>query len=444
MENQILFLQSLLAIITIILSFFNYGACEIKKTNIVDDSRPIILFERFGFALNGDVTVSVEHVLYRSKHHDAKLNPSSMGFFLVSDASFPRILNESSYTEAFCVLSSQYVKPVFKFDELSPVSSHNATLVISEEPDEYNLIFGNCQPEFHVSMRVFTEMYNVNGNGEKDFLPAGQTQLPMIFFFFFSVYLCFLAVWVSVCVKQSETVKKIHIIMLALLVFKALRMICAAEDKMFIRKTGTPHGWDVAFYIFGFLKGITLFTVIILIGTGWSFLKPYLQEREKKLLMFAIPLQVVENIAAVVIAETGPAKKEWLVWNETFLLIDVVCCCTIFFPIFWSIRSLREASGKAARNLEKLTLFKQFYVVVVAYLYFTRLGVAMIGNAVSYMHEWVVVAAAETVNLVFYLFIFYNFRPIEKNPYLAVDHYGESSPTHHSKANDEHDFIQDL
>ncbi|XP_031105191.1 uncharacterized protein LOC116010068 [Ipomoea triloba] len=53
MENLI-FLQSLLAI-TILC--FNYGACEIKKTNIVDDSRPIILFERFGFALNGHVTV---------------------------------------------------------------------------------------------------------------------------------------------------------------------------------------------------------------------------------------------------------------------------------------------------------------------------------------------------------------------------------------------------
>nr|GMC77227.1 protein GPR107-like [Ipomoea batatas] len=442
MENLI-FLQSLLAIT--ILSF-NYGACEIKKTNIVDDSRPIILFERFGFALNGHVTVSVENVLYRSKHQNAKLNPSSMGFFLVSDASFPRILNESSYTEAFCVLSSQYVKPVFKFDELSPVSSHNATLVIGEEPDEYNLIFGNCQREFHVSMKVFTEMYNVDGDEEKDFLPAGQTELPMIYFLFFAIYVCFLAVWGFVCLKQPQTVKKIHIIMLALLVFKALRMICAAEDKMFIRKTGTPHGWDVAFYVFGFLKGITLFTVIILIGTGWSFLKPYLQEREKRLLMFAIPLQVMENIAAVVIAETGPAKKEWLVWNETFLLIDVVCCCTIFFPIFWSIRSLREASGtdgKASRNLEKLTLFKQFYVVVVAYLYFTRFGVAMIGNAVSYMHEWVVAAAAETVNLVFYLFIFYNFRPIEKNPYLAVDHYGESSPTYRTKAYGE-DSIQEL
>lgn len=67
----------------------------------------------------------------------------------------------------------------------------------------------------------------------------------------------------------------------------------------------------------------------------------------------------------------------------------------------------------------------------------------MIGNAVSYMHEWVVAAAAETVNLVFYLFIFYNFRPIEKNPYLAVDHYGESSPTYRTKAYGE-DSIQEL
>jgi hypothetical protein len=45
------------------------------------------------------------------------------------------------------------------------------------------------------------------------------------------------------------------------------------------------------------LYRITLFTFIVLIGTGWSILKPYLQDKEKKVLIIVIPLQVIANIA---------------------------------------------------------------------------------------------------------------------------------------------------
>ena len=100
---------------------------------------------------------------------------------------------------------------------------------------------------------------------------------------------------------------------------------------MYVKRTGTAHGWDIAFYIFGFLKGILLFTVIVLIGTGWSFLKPYLQEREKNVLMIVIPLQVFANIASIVIAETGPSTKDWFTWEQAFLLIDIIFCCAIIF-----------------------------------------------------------------------------------------------------------------
>ncbi|WOG92750.1 hypothetical protein DCAR_0312025 [Daucus carota subsp. sativus] len=57
---------------------------------------------------------------------------------------------------------------------------------------------------------------------------------------------------------------------------------------------------NVLFYIFGFFKGIIL---IVLIGTGWSFIKPNLQDKEKKVLMIVIPLQVIANVAQVVIDE---------------------------------------------------------------------------------------------------------------------------------------------
>ncbi|KAF9609561.1 hypothetical protein IFM89_017200 [Coptis chinensis] len=405
-----------------IISCIQFSVSEIKDTHIIEDSRSMILFERFGFALNGHVSISIKDVSWKSRLQGAELNPSSMGFFLLRETSYPMILNESEYTDGFCVVSSKYVQLIFKFDKLAKDSSYNGSITIVD-PDEYDLYFGNCQPEFEVSMDVHTEMYNVKGN-TKDFLPAGEIQLPRMYFLYFLIYSGFFAIWVILCIKQRPTVDKIHLIMGALLLFKALKLVCAAEDKLYVRRTGTPHGWDIAFYIFGFFKGVVLFTVIILIGTGWSFLKPYLQEREKNVLMTVIPLQVLENIASAVIGETGPATKDWLTWNQVFLLIDVTCCCAVFFPIIWSIRSLREASktdGKAARNLAKLTLFKQFYLVVVSYIYFTRVVVFWLAAVVSYKYEWVVNMVVEGASLAFYFYIFYNFQPIERNPYLAID-----------------------
>jgi preprotein translocase subunit SecG len=59
-----------------------------------------------------------------------------------------------------------------------------------------------------------------------------------------------------------------------------------------IRATGHAEGWEYAFYIFTFVRGVLFFVVVILIGTGWSYLKVFLADREKKILMVVIPLQV--------------------------------------------------------------------------------------------------------------------------------------------------------
>lgn len=178
------------------------------------------------------------------------------------------------------------------------------------------------------------------------------------------------------------------------------------------------------FYIFQFLRVVLLFTVIILIGTGWSFLKPFLQEKEKKILMIVIPLQVLANIASTVIGETGPFIKNWVTWNQLFLLVDIICCCTIIVPIIWSIRSLRETSktdGKAARTLAKLTLFRQFYILVIGYLYFTRIIVFALETIAVYNYQWVAKAAEELASIVFYMVMFYMFRPIASNEYFIID-----------------------
>ncbi|KAF0892984.1 hypothetical protein E2562_021286 [Oryza meyeriana var. granulata] len=400
---------------------------EIKTTPIVADARPVILFEEFGFKTRGVAAMSVRGVSWRVPEGSQlqAADPGLMGFILISNSDFFQINNESEYAEAtggaFCPLTSKYVLPLFRLKDIAPDGNGKGSVTI-DAADQYTVLFSSCQDGVEVTMDVRTEMYNVRGGG-REYLPVGLLPLPGIFVAASAVYFAFLGAWAWACARHRATAERIHAVMGALLLFKALKLACAAEDSWYVERTGTPHGWDVAFYVFGFFKGVLLFTVIVLIGTGWSFLKPYLQEREKKVLMIIIPLQVIENIASAVIGETGPAGRDWLAWNQVFLLVDVVCCCAVFFPIIWSIRNLREASktdGKAARNLQKLTLFKQFYLVVVGYLYFTRIAVSAFAAVLSYRYQWVVTVAMEAASLAFYVFVFYNFKPVERNPYLYV------------------------
>ncbi|XP_010464605.1 PREDICTED: protein GPR107-like [Camelina sativa] len=405
--------------------FITRTTAEIKSLTISDDSRPMILFEKFGFTQSGHVSVSVSSVSVVSSSSVPIPDPSRLGFFLMSDESLLQVVLEIQQNPNFCVLDSNYVLHLFTFHDLSPPpGSKYEHLYPVNSPNEYSLFFVNCVPETKISMKVRTEMYNLDPNGSKDYLPAGSTRLPGLYFFFSLGYLAFLGLWGYACFINKRVVHRIHVLMAALLLMKALNLICAAEDKHYVKVTGTPHGWDVLFYIFQFIRVVLLFTVIVLIGTGWSFLKPFLQEKEKNVLMVVVPLQVLANIASIVIGETGPFIKDWVTWNQIFLLVDIVCCCAILFPIVWSIRSLRETSktdGKAARNLAKLTLFRQFYIVVIGYLYFTRIVVFALKTIAAYKYQWVSNAAEEIASLAFYMLMFYMFRPVEKNEYFVLD-----------------------
>jgi hypothetical protein len=170
--------------------------------------------------------------------------------------------------------------PLFRLKDVGPDGKGKGTVTIPAA-DQYTVLFSSCQDGVEVTMDVRTEMYNLVGGNGRDYLPVGLLPLPGIFAVASAVYFAFLAAWLFVCVRQRATAERIHAVMGALLLFKALKLACAAEDSWYVERTGTAHGWDVAFYVFGFFKGILLFTVIVLIGTGWSFLKPYLQVRAR-------------------------------------------------------------------------------------------------------------------------------------------------------------------
>merc|ERR1711939_397879 len=164
-----------------------------------------------------------------------------------------------------------------------------------------------------------------------------------------------------------------------------------------------------------------MFGVILLIGTGWSFLKPFFNQREKRVVCIVIPLQIIANIAMIWLEESAPGSQEWITWKDILALTDIICCMAVLFPIVWSIRHLRDATqidGKANINLIKLKQFRHFYVMVVSYIYFTRIVVFLLRNTLPYKFEWFSSVCRELATLAFYCVTGYYFRPISNNPYL--------------------------
>lgn len=117
----------------------------------------------------------------------------------------------------------------------------------------------------------------------------------------------------------------------------------------YTRKTGQADGWNIAYYVFTFFRGLLFFAVAVLVGTGWSYMKPFLADREKKILMVVIPLQIFSNMAIIILDETTPASKNWFTWRDIFHLVrDAELGCQS--PLCAGGRPQRSADGRGARR----------------------------------------------------------------------------------------------
>ncbi|XP_060267655.1 protein GPR107 isoform X1 [Ovis aries] len=290
----------------------------------------------------------------------------------------------------------------------------------------YSLYFHKClgsdvwsNDKFSFSLDI-----EITEKNPDSYLSAGEIPLPklyisMAFFFFLSG-----TIWIHILRKRRNDVFKIHWLMAALPFTKSLSLVFHAIDYHYISSQGFPiEGWAVVYYITHLLKGALLFITIALIGTGWAFIKHILSDKDKKVFMVVIPLQVLANVAYIIIESTEEGTTEYGLWKDSLFLVDLLCCGAILFPVVWSIRHLQEASatdGKAAINLAKLKLFRHYYVLIVCYIYFTRIIAFLLKLAVPFQWKWLYQLLDEMATLVFFVLTGYKFRPASDNPYLQL------------------------
>ena len=69
------------------------------------------------------------------------------------------------------------------------------------------------------------------------------------------------SLWGALLLRQRAHAHRLHALMGVLVLFKALTLLSQAGMYQLIRSTGHPDGWNIAFYIFNFCRGILFFTV---------------------------------------------------------------------------------------------------------------------------------------------------------------------------------------
>ncbi|KAL7610095.1 hypothetical protein Lser_V15G11097 [Lactuca serriola] len=252
-------------------------------------------------------------------------------------------------------------------------------------------------------MEGHAELYNIDdGNGTtKNFLSAELTQLPFLYIIFSFIYLSSLGFWILVCFKNRRIFNRTHLLMGGLLLVNCVHFMCVAADLHHVKMTGTAHGLDVVFFIFQLMTAVLLSTVIVLIGAGWFFWKPFLKREEELVLMIVIVLEVWANVDPILPWEAAvPYNKE----NGS--LADVIYCFAIYFSIALSsilLDEIRETDLNGDKN--KLWLFMMLTIV---YVLITKLFLLALST------RWEVYVVKETTILVFCMSIIYIFRPVDR------------------------------
>ncbi|XP_078042583.1 protein GPR107 isoform X2 [Augochlora pura] len=293
-----------------------------------------------------------------------------------------------------------------------------------EEEGLYNLYFHNC-PNYKYEMQVALDFtVQISEMNEQNYLSAGEMPLPALYFMMALLFFLSGCFWVFILKKSKHPVFKIHYLMAVLVYLKSLSLLFHGINYHFIQTKGEHvAAWAILYYITHLLKGAVLFITIVLVGTGWTFIKHILADKDKKLFMIVIPLQVLANVAEIIIEESEEGDIEHKTWRDVFILVDLLCCGAILFPVVWSIRHLQEAAhtdGKAAVNLRKLKLFRHFYIMIVCYIYFTRIIVYLLKITVPFQYEWLDEMFREMATYVFFVLTGYKFRPASANPYFTL------------------------
>lgn len=266
---------------------------------------------------------------------------------------------------------------------------------------------------------------NVDMFGKTSYLTAGEMVLPHLFLYFSMSYALLLFLWYyKLLNKNMHTNNKIyaiHHLMTIVLALKTASMFFESVRYHYIRIHGHAELWSFVYYFLNFIKGVFLFTVILLLGSGWSFFQPVLGKKQSRVIVFVFLLQIMNHISMAILTHETMGELWYNRWSNVLHILDIVSCGAILIPIVWQVQSLEETlEGQVLNNVvdtekieiqSKLTLLRSFYILVVAYIYYTRIVVYIVASTLTYKYTWIKDFITELGTLLFYVSVGMKFAP---------------------------------
>ncbi len=53
---------------------------------------------------------------------------------------------------------------------------------------------------------------------------------------------------------------------------------------------------------------------------------------------------MLANVAYIITDTSEEGESQYITWKAVFVLVDILCCGAILYPVIWSIRHLQEAA----------------------------------------------------------------------------------------------------
>ncbi|KAL7750219.1 hypothetical protein RI367_004392 [Sorochytrium milnesiophthora] len=359
------------------------------------DDRTIIALLEFGYLSQGTLEINVQNL---------KMEPKPKEFVGVLIRKSRRVLaSDALNDEDGCPLDADLKQDKDYIVAMDKVNTDLAKMVVDEEA--YWTI------TYHAA--------NANGN----LLSAGQMFLPTIYAASAVVNVVFIFLFSRQFRMETARVFWVHRLMLLLLVLTVLQKVFLAAQYHSMQAGIDTRAYDIISYIFTVIKSSLAVTIIGLLAAGWSFIKPYLSERDRKLIMFIIPLQVIANVAHVMELELAIGSLSSIFWSRVLPIVDISSFLIILYAIIQTRKHLTQAAdtdGKAKSNLDKYQLWGTLYLATFVYLYLTRIISLFLKTAVPFKVLWLSEAFDEIVTGIFYIFIGRRFSPSSANPYTEL------------------------
>jgi len=427
----------------LLISFVQQSSAIKVDIDATNEERRIFFIEEFGVLSEGSISIQVTDFVFNEINPPSKGGLNARAGFIVVRANSESDLVENLHKEVEEEFSKGLKCPLddvgrredassvtlFALEFRSSDAPVNGNLkglsksmskeVTPETQGLYEISFVMCGPVKSVSFKLHSEMVNPGPS----YLSAGDEPLPTILFGLSIVFSGMLLTWVTLIKRHKASANKVHHLLTAFMMLKVLAMLAEAIDMHYIKVYGYSFAWNFLFHLLRALRAVMFFMVVVLIGTGWSLLKPALNDRERKILLCVLPLQLLANVALVIADELPRGSTSFMRWRELFLVIDLVCCFVVSLPIFFHIQHLEktvEGGQKAVRNLAKLRQFRRFYLLVLVYVYFSRVVMLLLGSSLPFNLTWLQVIVRELGAIVFYVVIGHAFHPAADNKYLQV------------------------